>query len=540
MVSLSASAGVTSKVTTGTVCGLPSASCWICCPAASTLTFSKTVFVTVAPPPPPGEPVARTSTIVPGWTNPATPITSLTATETARMPSGITAGRPAPASRGASFDSSTGSFAYSGVITARPSTSSIRVNIPGSGWSPGQGISFTLRASSRAPRGSACAATTICSGATWRTTGRCRSCRYTRVLATRASTTAMASPTSNRLRFMTSLPPRGLAHPPGHRNRNRRRGGHGHPERQPNQPRIVNRELGMRAQPIYYKPAHQLPKIPHCLLHPAAAYGFQQRPPPGHENRNQNDLHQHLRPEPGSQRPHEFPVPRAQAPQQHHWKQNGQPQPGPCKSGKQPAPASQRQIGRQPQTQSRNCQPVPDPACFPVLPACQARQDNGPGAQQKRPQGFVHPAAAPASAIAIAFAIALLPSPSCSRGPQAFHPASEPRLHVGVNAAQRPTLLLVQLFPARLPAALLNTLLMAFASVVIPAIAPRATSTTNRAYSVRSCACSSFHKRRNICFMNRSSFQSDELARTNRAPASVFRAPELPIEPSPRGSLRAL
>jgi len=40
--------------------------------------------------------------------------------------------------------------------------------------------------------------------------------------------------------------------------------------------------------------------------------------------------------------------------------------------------------------------------------------------------------------------------------------------------------------------------------------------------------------------MNRSSFQSDELARTNRAPASVFRAPELPIEPSPPGSLRAL
>ena len=47
-----------------------------------------------------------TSTRVPGTTKPATPITSLTLTEMARMPCGIVGGRPAPASSGASFAAS--------------------------------------------------------------------------------------------------------------------------------------------------------------------------------------------------------------------------------------------------------------------------------------------------------------------------------------------------------------------------------------------------------------------------------------------------
>ena len=40
---------------------------------------------------------------MPGTTKPATPITSLTFTDIARMPGGIDGGSPAPASSGASF-----------------------------------------------------------------------------------------------------------------------------------------------------------------------------------------------------------------------------------------------------------------------------------------------------------------------------------------------------------------------------------------------------------------------------------------------------
>ena len=47
--------------------------------------------------------VTTTSTRVPGTTKPATPITSLTLTEMARMPAVMVGGRPAPASSGASL-----------------------------------------------------------------------------------------------------------------------------------------------------------------------------------------------------------------------------------------------------------------------------------------------------------------------------------------------------------------------------------------------------------------------------------------------------
>src|SRR6266545_3769812 len=81
--------------------------------------------------------VTITSTRVPGTTKPATPMTSLTLTETARMPSVIDGGNPAPASSGASFDSVSGSLAttpekilnrglISGVVANEPL--SIRVN----------------------------------------------------------------------------------------------------------------------------------------------------------------------------------------------------------------------------------------------------------------------------------------------------------------------------------------------------------------------------------------------------------------------------
>src|SRR5262249_28740180 len=87
--------------------------------------------------------VTSTSTRVPGTTNPATPITSLTFSDTARIPSGIDGGRPAPDSSGASLYSVSGSFATTGVIRPRLSTLSIVVKPFSTGLLAGQGTSFT-------------------------------------------------------------------------------------------------------------------------------------------------------------------------------------------------------------------------------------------------------------------------------------------------------------------------------------------------------------------------------------------------------------
>ena len=65
-------------------------------PEARTATFCNTVVVCCSPAPP-GVPVSKTSTRVPGVTKPATETISFTRTETARMPGGISEGRPAPA-----------------------------------------------------------------------------------------------------------------------------------------------------------------------------------------------------------------------------------------------------------------------------------------------------------------------------------------------------------------------------------------------------------------------------------------------------------
>ena len=54
--------------------------------------------------------VATTSTRVPGSTYPATPMTSLTRTDTARLPVGMIGGRPLPASFDASLPGRMGSF----------------------------------------------------------------------------------------------------------------------------------------------------------------------------------------------------------------------------------------------------------------------------------------------------------------------------------------------------------------------------------------------------------------------------------------------
>ena len=86
-------------------------------------------------------PVASTSTMAPGVTNPATATTSFTATDSARIPSGIVAANPPPAAMGANFDSRMGSFWATEVIKARFWQSSIRENIFATGAFVGQGIS---------------------------------------------------------------------------------------------------------------------------------------------------------------------------------------------------------------------------------------------------------------------------------------------------------------------------------------------------------------------------------------------------------------
>ena len=61
---------------------------------------------------------------MPGTTKPATPITSFTFTEIARMPAVMVGGRPAPASIGASFADVIGSFSTIGAMRPRFVTSS--------------------------------------------------------------------------------------------------------------------------------------------------------------------------------------------------------------------------------------------------------------------------------------------------------------------------------------------------------------------------------------------------------------------------------
>ncbi len=122
----SASGGVTSSVTTLDGTGLPSfAWSWsYFVPAVSTcalLTMTRDMLSSCLPI------VTTTSTRVPGTTKPATPITSLTLTEIARMPVAIVGARPAPASIGASFVAVSGSFSTTAAIRPRFTTSSTLV-----------------------------------------------------------------------------------------------------------------------------------------------------------------------------------------------------------------------------------------------------------------------------------------------------------------------------------------------------------------------------------------------------------------------------
>src|SRR5215472_14269144 len=140
-----ASAGETRRVMTGTSWGLPSLSRCSLLPAARTGTFCRTVVVVVftASELLVGFPVTMTSTCVPGTTKPATETTSLTLTETARMPWVIIAGKPAPSSAPAILVLSTTSFACMGSTTPRPITWDKAWNAPWGRAATAMGITRT-------------------------------------------------------------------------------------------------------------------------------------------------------------------------------------------------------------------------------------------------------------------------------------------------------------------------------------------------------------------------------------------------------------
>src|SRR5215218_1219123 len=108
----------------------------------------------------PGLMDTRTSTRVPGTTKPATPITSLTLTDRARIPGGIVGGKPAPAPAGASLDSVNGSFSDTDWTRPRLATCSRVAKEPGMGLAAGHGTTLTSSGFRRLPIGSGFEATT--------------------------------------------------------------------------------------------------------------------------------------------------------------------------------------------------------------------------------------------------------------------------------------------------------------------------------------------------------------------------------------------
>ena len=94
-----------------------------------------------------------TSTRLPGTTKPATPTTSFTLTERARIPGGMVGGSPAPAPAFASLASVSGSFSARDCTRPRLVTCSMLVNEPGMGLAEGHATSFTSSAVRRSPTG---------------------------------------------------------------------------------------------------------------------------------------------------------------------------------------------------------------------------------------------------------------------------------------------------------------------------------------------------------------------------------------------------
>ena len=135
----SASLGETASVTTVEGCALPSFACsWSnLVPAVRTSTLLATVRDIDSSAWPLPRSVTTRSTRVPGTTKPATPITSSTFTDMARMPGGIDGGKPAPDPSGASLVSVNGSFSPTAATRPRSRIGLTSENAPGHrvpGW----------------------------------------------------------------------------------------------------------------------------------------------------------------------------------------------------------------------------------------------------------------------------------------------------------------------------------------------------------------------------------------------------------------------
>src|SRR5271170_858222 len=423
-------------------------------------------------------PVTSTSTMVPGITNPATPTTSFTATESARIPSGIVAGSPAPDCVEASLLSRIGSFSATGVISARFAQSSIRVNIPETGSLDGHGISRRLLESTRVPNCSGCDATTMCCMLTGLTVLAFLNARYTKELRIAATTTAKASPMSIRLRFIKeiSLAPVSSA-PAGRAVANHRGCRHRHPKWQFQQSRIVQRNFRILAQPERQKSANQHKKISHRAFHALRPHHFHH----GHQSRHQNASQQYAqeqdRSQERSQGAHQFPVTRAERAQQHQRKQETQSQTGSCERSLGSRPARHQGMHREAKDQRRSGKPIGNLACMPVRPPRRKRQG-----YRQHPDYFGHKICG------------LVLQPDELAGPSLRFRSAWP-------AVLAPRSVVLEFNYVRFVAAFANTPLIAVASTPSEPIAANATSTNSNAYSVRSCPSSSFQSLARITFM---------------------------------------
>ena len=121
---------------------------------------------------------------MPGTTKPATPMTSFTFTDMARMPFTMAGVKPAPAALGASLFSVIGSFSATAATSPRSTTSATFSNLPAIGLLLGHPTSLTSSLVKLTPSSSGLAATTTCVAATGTSTGFCRMiAMYTPILA---------------------------------------------------------------------------------------------------------------------------------------------------------------------------------------------------------------------------------------------------------------------------------------------------------------------------------------------------------------------
>src|SRR5258707_13014417 len=199
-----ASSGETRSVMTGVFCASPDAVRSRVWPAAITATFCRTVVVCCSELPA-GVPVRRTSTRVPGPTNPATETTSFTRTDTARMPGGIKEGKPDPAFSPASLPDRRNSPLAMGRITPWSRTSAFRRGAVGGTSEAGILIILMSCSSTLAPTCRSSEATITSTPGSIGPPLFDIKFRYTTTLTNAPSARATTPIINRRVRFITSL-----------------------------------------------------------------------------------------------------------------------------------------------------------------------------------------------------------------------------------------------------------------------------------------------------------------------------------------------